>query len=69
MENFEPNSLQSDGKRIVETSVRFRMWWLTWFRGYKLTNLRRLPKVNFFGEIYYKNVWVVSKDNRARSEF
>lgn len=68
METFEPNIPRSDGKQTVETSARFRMWWLTWFRGYKLTNLRRLPKVNLFGEIYYKNVWVVSKEDGQQSE-
>lgn len=46
---------------IVETGYRLRMWWLTWMRGYTITNRKRIPKSNVFGEIYYKNVWVLSK--------
>lgn len=38
------------------------MWWLTLIRGYKIVSLHRLPKQNSFGEIYYLNVWILSKD-------
>lgn len=46
---------------VVETSLRPRMWWLTWFRGFRVVSLHRVPKQNAFGEIYYKNQWILSK--------
>ncbi|MCH7958641.1 MAG: hypothetical protein IID08_00830 [Candidatus Hydrogenedentes bacterium] len=48
------------GSRIT-TAFRLRMWWLRIFRGYHLNSKRRMPKQNFFGEIYYKNHWVLSR--------
>jgi GTP cyclohydrolase I len=45
----------------VETALRVRMWWLTLFRGYRVVSRHRLPKQNVFGEIYYKDSWVLAK--------
>ena len=38
-----------------------RAWWLTTFRGYTLESKKRVPHQNVFGEIYYKNHWVLTK--------
>lgn len=51
-----------DRSSDIRTSFRPRMWWLTLIRGYKMVSLHRLPKQNSFGEIYYLNVWILSKD-------
>ena len=50
----------SDGR--VTTTSRLRVWWLQSVRGYRLENKRRVPHQNAFGEIYYKNTWVLVKD-------
>ncbi|MCH8203691.1 MAG: hypothetical protein IID09_00935 [Candidatus Hydrogenedentes bacterium] len=58
------NDSRADGRTEVTTSSRLRTWWLKNFRGYTLKNKRRTPHQNVFGEIYYKNHWVLTKDNK-----
>ena len=53
----------------ITTSSRVRVWYLTTFRGYEVFSQHRLPKQNSFGEIYYRNSWVLTKaadDGAAR---
>ena len=52
----------SGGRKEITTSSRIRAWWLVALRGYVLENKRRVPKESPFGEIYYENHWVLSKD-------
>lgn len=56
------NKTGSGRRKEITTSSRLRAWWLVTLRGYVLVNKRRVPKENSFGEIYYKNHWVLSKD-------
>lgn len=51
----------SDPEGTIRTSRRLRVFWLTRFRGYKVSSLHRLPKESTFGELYYKNSWVLVK--------
>lgn len=55
------NETGSDGRKEISTTFRLRVWWLVAVRGYKLESKRRLPKESPFGEIYYKNHWVLCK--------
>ncbi len=43
----------------ITTASRVRKWYLTIFRRYKVLSVHRLPKQNSFGEIYYRNSWVL----------
>ena len=56
---MDPERQLSDN--FVTTSYRFRAWWLKTFRGYTMESMHRVPKQNLFGEIYYKNHWVLSR--------
>lgn len=54
---------ESDGTDgTVTTSSRIRKWFLTSFRNYRLVSTRRLPRENAFGEIYYRDSWVLTRD-------
>ena len=54
----------ADGRTEITTASRLRAWWLKNFRGYVVENKRRTPHENAFGEIYYKNLWIMTKDDK-----
>lgn len=54
------DSRHDDG-HTVNTSSRVRAWFLERFRGYALESVHREPKESVFGEIYYKNYWILTK--------
>lgn len=58
---------QSSGNHpeTVTTSSRLRMIWMTRFQGYRIDTVRRSPKESTFGEIYYKNLWVLVKRGQS----
>ena len=56
---MDPERQHSDN--FVTTSFRIHAWWLKTFRGYTMESMHRVPKQNLFGEIYYKNHWVLSR--------
>ncbi len=45
----------------VSTSSKLKAWWLRTARGYRVASLHRLPKQNFFGELYYKTQYILTK--------
>ncbi len=55
------NTTRSDGQAEITSSSRVRACWLVTFRGYTLESKKRAPHENAFGEIYYKNHWVLTK--------
>jgi len=57
----------SDGKGSITTTSRVRVWWLTTVGGYRVENKRRVPNENAFGELYYKNTWVLVKDGEGKA--
>lgn len=63
-----PAQHQGDSRTII-TRSRVRMWWLTFFRGYALESVRRTPKQNFFGEIYYETHWVLMPKTSKNRHF
>jgi len=58
------NRTSSNGKKEILTASRVRAWWLVAVCGYELESKRRLPKESPFGEIYYKNHWMLWKDEK-----
>ena len=55
------NDSGADGRTEITTSSRLRTWWLKNFRGFTVEMKRRTPHENTFGEVYYKNHWVLTK--------
>lgn len=47
----------------ITTTSRIRVWYLKRFRGYRVLSMHRLPKQNSFGEIYYRNSWILVRDD------
>jgi len=43
----------------VVTTRRWHMWWLTRLGDYRVRIIRREPKRNWFGTLYYRNIWVL----------
>ena len=50
---------------ILKTSDRLKKLWLVNVSGYTLISTRRLPQSGMFGNIRYKNVWVLEKKENA----
>ena len=46
----------------ITTTSRLKVWFLTKFRGYRVLSMHRLPKESSFGELYYRDSWVLVKD-------
>lgn len=46
----------------ITTSSRIRVWFLKTFRGYRVLTTRRTPMQSTFGEIYYRNTFVLAKE-------
>lgn len=66
IQSLGPGFMDHNGERhhsdtFITTSFRLHAWWLKTFGGYTMESMHRVPKQNFFGEIYYKNHWVLSK--------
>ncbi len=53
-----PGSLQTaNGKRNYWTTSRVEMWWLKFYRGYRIVCAQHVPKRAVFGHIQYESVW------------
>ena len=66
MSIFEPGNL-SPLPGDVATSSKFYAWWLQKARGYQLRHLSRSPAQNWLGQIYYKDTYVLNKENSDRT--
>ena len=42
---------------MISTKSWLRMWWLTMFRGYRVSRTERVPKQYVFGRLTYDNTW------------
>ncbi len=58
------NDSGGGGRTEITTGSRLRTWWLKNFRGYAVETKKRTPHENAFGEIYYKNLWVLTKEDK-----
>ncbi len=48
------------------TSSWLKMWWLTRFQGYKVTNVRHVPKKGAFGRLKYDSMWFLDAKRNGR---
>jgi len=46
----------------IETTSKFRAWWLRAFQGYRLKEQKLLPRKGSFGRVTYQHVWVLSNE-------
>ena len=48
----------------ISTSSRLKALWLRLARGYKIESTHNTPNQNFFGEVYFKTVWILTKKKK-----
>ncbi len=47
--------------KMVCTGRRSRVLWMTWFRGYRVDHVIRVPRYVFLGQVAYTNTWWLRK--------
>ncbi len=55
----------------VNTDSPIKKWWLTMFKGYRVTSVRKAPQSGYFGRILYRKQWILelgSKEERGREK-
>ncbi len=49
----------------VKTRSRFRAWWLSKFKGYRVKLIvNGSPRVSMFGRVKYDNLWILTPPGR-----
>ncbi len=56
-----------DGRSLIITGSRFRVWWLKRFRGYRVERHVQTPQQKFLGQIRYIEQWHLSEKTSAES--
>jgi len=57
-----------DAVETKETSDQLKKIWLMNFKGFTLETTRREPHAGMFGNIVYKNVWVLKKKKKKDAD-
>ena len=52
----------------IVTSSWLKMLWLTRVQGYKITNVRHVPKKGAFGQVKYDSMWFLDVSRNGRNK-